>query len=306
MKRGRLVFSDGHVSRSMKLRAVAPEVGCVNCGSNVVGDFCAGCGQRPPRPDDYTMRTLARAAVGHLTNYDARLWKTVKTLFVRPGQLARDHYEGRRARHLDPFRIFVLANVFAWFVVPYTHMRGFILKVALERALGAPLWLRAMALRARLGHVTVEELAKRIDAVSASENSVGVLCLVPLLALGVWATVAGRKYRYVHHLVFAAHFYCIHLLWCIAYLGFGLTWIARDLLLAHASTLAIGKLMITPWAQHLAAAPALIPYLYLGLMRAYELSPRQAGWRAVVLGLWACTLARAFYDIVFALVLVFA
>lgn len=290
----------------MHVPAPLPQPACVNCGGEVVRDFCAGCGQRTPKRDDYTLRTLARAAIGHLTNYDARLWATVRTLFVRPGQLAREHYEGRRARHLDPFRIFVLANLFAWFVVPHTHMFGFSLKMASQRALLAPLWLRALALRARLAHVSVEEMGRRIDAISASENSVTVLCLVPLMALGVYAVVAGRRYRYVHHLVFTAHFYCIHLLCVLVYLGFVMRWLAVELLLPHAATVSLGRFIIQPWPQHLAVAPALVGYLYFGLQRAYELTPRQSAWRAVVLGLWACTLARAFFDIAFVLVLVAA
>lgn len=66
-----------------------------------------------------------RAALGQVTNYDGRLLSTVRKLFLRPGHLALDHVEGRRAQHLDPFRIFVLANVAAWLIVPHTGMKGF-------------------------------------------------------------------------------------------------------------------------------------------------------------------------------------
>ncbi|MCA1663682.1 MAG: DUF3667 domain-containing protein, partial [Myxococcales bacterium] len=159
---------------------------CVNCGAVDVAEFCAGCGQRTPTPADYSVRTFVRAALGHVTNYDARLLSTVRKLFVRPGQLARDHFEGRRAQHLDPFRIFVLSNVLAWLIVPHTTMKGFSVGNAQRWAMLSDFWMRMVAVRARMSGVAVAELVRRIDAISSSENSVAVLCLVPLFALGLW------------------------------------------------------------------------------------------------------------------------
>src|SRR5207253_2854042 len=105
---------------------------------------------------DYSLRTFLHAAIGHVTNYDGRLLSTVRKLFFRPGQLARDHFEGRRASHLDPFRIFVLANVFAWFVVPHTGLRGFSLPIAKRFAQFSDLWFRLVDVRAAVAQVTVE------------------------------------------------------------------------------------------------------------------------------------------------------
>ena len=300
-----MVDAIGMQTTAQRVPAPAPEPTCVNCGGHLVATFCAGCGQRTPAAADYSLRTLFGAAIGHVTNYDARLLATLRKLFFRPGQLARDHFEGRRAQHLDPFRIFVLSNVFAWFVVPHTHMFGFSMKVAPRLAQFSGFWMRLVALRARLAGVTVAELGRRIDAISAAENSVAVLCLVPLAAAGFWLVLRGRGYRFVQHLVFTAHFYCIHFFCVLIYLGFVLrglaAWCAR-----HAWTAPLAKPMVNIWWQHLAIAPALIVYLYFGLQRAYELTPRQSGWRALVLGVWACTVTRMFFDVAFALVLIWA
>ncbi|MCU1279761.1 MAG: hypothetical protein JWM53_3307 [bacterium] len=286
-------------------RAPARNPPCVNCGSAVVEAFCAGCGQRTPAATDYSLRTFLHAAIGHLTNYDGRLLTTVRKLFFRPGQLARDHFEGRRASHLDPFRIFVLANVLAWFIVPHTGLLGFSLATARRFAQFPDFWTRMLAVRAQLSHVTVEVLSKRIDAISSSENSVTLLCLVPFAALGVSAVMAGRGYRFVQHLVVTAHFYCIHMLCLIVYIGLLLhpLW---NFLGAHAWTAPLVAPLHNIWTEHLAVAPALILYLYFGLQRAYLLSPSESAWRAVVLGVWACTVTRMFFDACFALVLIWA
>ena len=148
----------------------APESICLNCGSTMVADFCAGCGQRTPTDGDYSVRGFLRAAFGHVTNYDGRLWSTAKKLFLRPGQLARDHFEGRRAQHLDPFRIFVLSNLLAWFVIPHTTMFGYSYKAGVRLAVFHDFWMRVVALRAQWAHVSIADFAARIDKVAPSEN----------------------------------------------------------------------------------------------------------------------------------------
>ncbi|HEY2743057.1 MAG TPA: DUF3667 domain-containing protein [Polyangia bacterium] len=281
----------------------APESICVNCGCTRVAEFCAGCGQRTPTDGDYSLRSFLRAALGHVTNYDGRLLSTLRKLFFRPGQLARDHFEGRRAQHLDPFRIFVLANLAAWLITPHTGLHGFSVAYGQRYAALARLWMRLVDVRAYLTGVPSATLLERIDAIGSTENSVAVLCLVPMLALGLWAALAGRGYRYVQHLVFGAHFYCIQICCALLYIGV----LFRPIVLfckAHAPSLV--PVVVNIWSQHMAMAPALMLYLYFGLRRAYLLSPRESAWRAVVLGLWACTVSRLFFDVAFVLCLIWA
>ena len=44
-----------------------------------------------------------------LFHFDGRLRRTAPALFLRPGGLARDYMEGRIARHVPPFRTFLVA-----------------------------------------------------------------------------------------------------------------------------------------------------------------------------------------------------
>ena len=128
---------------------------------------------------------------------------------------------------------------------------------------------------------------------------------MPLLALGLRVALAGRGYRYVQHLVFCAHFYCIQIACVLCYIGF----VMKPLVLfcrAHAATAPLVPILANIWAQHLAAAPALILYLYFGMQRAYLLSPAESGWRAFALGVWACTVSRMFFDLAFVICLVWA
>ena len=266
-----------------------------------MGAFCAGCGQKTPAPDDYSLRTFIRTLFGYLTNYDGRLLRTVRKLFLSPGQLTRDHFEGRRAHHLDPLRIFVLTNLLAWFIVPHTTMFGFSLVAARKLVLLPALWEHLLELRAGLSHVTIDVFAQRIDKIASSENSLTVLCMVPLLALGL-VPLVGRGYRFMQHFVFTAHFYCVHLCCVLLYLGF----LIRPLYHALAPHPQLAALIANPWSQHFILAPFLIAYAHSAMRRAYLFTPAESAPRAVLFGLWACLVARAFFDVAFGLVLILA
>ena len=88
---------------------------CLNCGATLHGVFCAECGQRdiPPYP---SVRELVVDAFWELSGWDGRFASTVRGLLRRPGSLTRDFLEGRRARHLSPLRLYLMASL-AYFLV---------------------------------------------------------------------------------------------------------------------------------------------------------------------------------------------
>ena len=80
---------------------------CLNCEAELHGRYCHDCGQNA---DDHhrSIAHLLWEAVEGFTHLDGRLAKTLPALLFRPGRLARDHIEGRRMRHVPPFRLFLI------------------------------------------------------------------------------------------------------------------------------------------------------------------------------------------------------
>ena len=81
---------------------------CLNCGATLHGKYCAQCGQGV---DDHhrSILHLVWEVLEDFTHLDGRLMKTLPPLFLKPGQLARDHFEGRRQRHVPPLRLFLIS-----------------------------------------------------------------------------------------------------------------------------------------------------------------------------------------------------
>ena len=72
------------------------------------GPYCHVCGQEFDGHKRSIFHLIWEAIEG-LFHLDGRLSRTLPALFFRPGSLAKDYMEGRVARHVPPFRTFLVA-----------------------------------------------------------------------------------------------------------------------------------------------------------------------------------------------------
>lgn len=96
--------SDGRSSHA----APPPGTRCENCETELVGQFCHACGQEASNHHRSILH-VAWEAIEGMFHLDGRLWRTLPWLFVRPGRLTREFLDGKRARHVPPFRLFLVA-----------------------------------------------------------------------------------------------------------------------------------------------------------------------------------------------------
>ena len=90
---------------------------CLNCGAELRGQYCGVCGQRA-RGRLISLWELLQDAFGDLFEIDSRLWRTLIPMLIRPGRLTLDYLEGRRARYMPPFRMYLVLSV-VFFVVAF-------------------------------------------------------------------------------------------------------------------------------------------------------------------------------------------
>jgi hypothetical protein len=83
---------------------------CKNCQHPLTGNFCAHCGQEVKeirRPIFF----LLRDAFSSVFELDGRAFRTVFSLFTRPGFLSQEYLSGRRARYTPPLRLFLVISI---------------------------------------------------------------------------------------------------------------------------------------------------------------------------------------------------
>jgi hypothetical protein len=83
---------------------------CLNCGEVLRGQHCSHCGQRA-KVRVLSLGTLLRDLFGDITNFDSRLWRTLKPLAFRPGTLTVEYLRGRRTYYSPPFRMYLILSV---------------------------------------------------------------------------------------------------------------------------------------------------------------------------------------------------
>jgi hypothetical protein len=89
---------------------------CKNCGADITGRYCAACGQLA----DVSIPSLHKVlveALGDLYNFDSRVWRSLGLLLSKPGRLTREYLEGRRARYVPPFRLYVVLSLAFFFAL---------------------------------------------------------------------------------------------------------------------------------------------------------------------------------------------
>ncbi|MGQ0383495.1 MAG: DUF4286 family protein [Gammaproteobacteria bacterium] len=85
-------------------------VTCLDCGAQVTGAHCAACGQSAD-VHVLSMKEVAGDVTHSLLHLDSRVWRTLRMLVQRPGELTREFIAGRHQRYLPPFRLYLAVSI---------------------------------------------------------------------------------------------------------------------------------------------------------------------------------------------------
>lgn len=87
-----------------------PDRPCLNCGDPTVGNYCPVCGQRKIDVR-ISLRRMLREAMDDQFSLNSTLPRTLGTLLFRPGRLTSDYVQGRMARYIPPFRLYLVSSL---------------------------------------------------------------------------------------------------------------------------------------------------------------------------------------------------
>jgi len=231
--------------------------GCPNCGSLLVTEFCAQCGQENK---DYHISLLRLIGdfLGDTFNFDTRLTNSIKPLLFKPGFLTREYMDGRRARYVSPLRTYLFVSIVFFTLAaisnePESHgirapaatsesaavdnvedkglnIGTSVDEKALKELEDSPGWISG----------TIEKLVENGKLARSSPRlfiqqmlsnlSLAMLCLLPVYALFLKLLYAFSRRYYMEHLIFALHVHAFTLFifsimmiwsqWIVTYLPF--------------------------------------------------------------------------------------
>jgi Protein of unknown function (DUF3667) len=94
-------------------------VPCKNCAAPVFGAYCAACGQ----PTDVHRRSvlhLLHDLFTDIASFDSRILRTVRALFLEPGELALAFHQGRTQRYAPPVRLYLFISLIFFLLLSAT------------------------------------------------------------------------------------------------------------------------------------------------------------------------------------------
>ena len=191
---------------------------CVNCKTDLIGDYCHACGEKVVSPKDFTLVKLAEQTVDVFTHLDSKLYGSIKALLFKPGYLSVAYIEGLRKPFMKPFQIFVLINILFFLLLSdvgvfkkpsrwwfETTDMGYNIKSIAE-------------LKAKESSKTLQEVALLYDQKSGSVAKACLIILIPLLGLIYSILFFKEKMQIGKHLIFAIHCFSFMLIFMILWI----------------------------------------------------------------------------------------
>ena len=185
-----------------------PPKACTNCGHATVDVYCAKCGEKQPDHHDLTVGHFAHEVFHELFHLDSKLFRTLRDLVMRPGELTAAYFEGRKKRYIAPLRMFL--TLFALVFLAYSTYKPVAI-YSLDGLMSVDpkqnlqkLFERASAKR----NIPVAELETRVEhRWQKTMSLVSMLNIVAIAVLLKLLYVRHRRYL-AEHLVFATHYMC--------------------------------------------------------------------------------------------------
>jgi uncharacterized protein DUF3667 len=88
---------------------------CLNCKAELIGTYCHQCGQ--PAHVHRSLLHIGEELIHGILHFDAKSWRTLPLLLVRPGLLTRRYVDGQRARYVSPLALFLFSVFVMYFTV---------------------------------------------------------------------------------------------------------------------------------------------------------------------------------------------
>ena len=95
-----------------------PSSRCPNCNTPLHGQFCPSCGQNQKPPDRLFLHLLSEA-FEDVFRVDSRAAKTLFNLMLKPGFLTVQYFAGRRARYVQPLRLYLITSLLFFFFLSF-------------------------------------------------------------------------------------------------------------------------------------------------------------------------------------------
>ncbi len=204
---------------------------CKNCGNGFSGKFCNACGEKVYSSNDKSIVHIFTEGFHFLTHFEGSFFRTVKTIFTKPGKFSLDYSSGLRKKYFKPVSLFLLFIVM-YLLFPRFQGLNMKLDTYASEKYGFT-WASAPLIKAKKESIAVEyrELAVIYDAKSSAVSKIALFFIIPFAAAIVLLLFFNTKKYFFDHLILSlelSSFYIAAHFLIIPFLSFIAEWINKE------------------------------------------------------------------------------
>ncbi len=97
---------------------IVKDPNCLNCGYpfNQNEKFCPECGQKN-KGSKVTFGSFMREMFSGFFSWDAKFWRTLFPLLIKPGKVSKDYINGKRNKYTNPFRFYLATSIIFFILI---------------------------------------------------------------------------------------------------------------------------------------------------------------------------------------------
>lgn len=189
-------------------RDAAAGESCPACRAPLIGEFCHLCGEQRFDPSSLSLRRFAAKSFQELVDLEhSKIFRTFKSLFLRPGFLTNEFLAGRRSLYLSPLKVVLVTFAVSFFLYTfYRPVAVYDVRTMIDNDWTGQ-WAKVIGEMAAGKGATVDAFIAAVNEkwqfyMSLLQLSTVLFCAALLQLL----YLLSRRY-FVEHLVFSMHFF---------------------------------------------------------------------------------------------------
>lgn len=185
---------------------------CKNCGNNFTGKFCNICGEKVYTARDKSIKYILGEGFHFLTHFEGTFFKTLKTVFIKPGKLSLDYCNGIRKKYFKPLSFFLML-VILYLLFPVFEGLNMKLYYHTKHNLYGRYATDEILSILRNRHITEEALADSFHHTGEKVSKFLLFIVIPFMAFFSFIAGSTKRKKFYDHFVFSIEAFSFFILW---------------------------------------------------------------------------------------------
>lgn len=161
-----------------------------------------------------SLKRFGKSYLKEVFYLDGRLAKSLKLLFLKPGQLSLAHFSLSENQYVKPLKLYLIINFLFFLIIPILNTPNFqVFGFSLESlSNGNKVYKHMIDKEIQANNITTAIYSERFNANLKFNQPAFIFLVIPVFAFFLSLIMFNKKRFYIEHLIFSMHFLSFFLL----------------------------------------------------------------------------------------------